>query len=369
MVLAIGAVIREHGSGFELQPIQVPEPGPLDVRVRIRAVGICHTDIAVADGHRGVPTPVVLGHEGAGIVEEVGAAVHDVRVGDRVLLSFASCGGCPACSSGRPSLCVEALARNFGGHPPAGSAALRAADGSTMYGSFFGQSSFAELAVTRASAVVPLPDDVPFAVAAPLGCSVQTGAGAVWRSAAVGIGDTVVVAGVGAVGLSAVMAAAAVGAAHVIAVDTVPGRLERASALGATRVVDARQEDLRDAVRDVAPRGADAVIDTTAAPSVVERSLQALRPGGVLALIASGRGDDAVRLGLLVGRRVVGVMQGDSVPRTAVPQLLAAHRAGRMPIERLVSPYPFERIADAVADLRSGAAVKPVLMLDGEEAP
>lgn len=363
MALSRAAVVHAHGTPFRIEDVDVPPPGPRDVRVRIRAVGICHTDVAVAQGHRDVPTPVVLGHEGAGVVESVGAAVTDLRVGDRVLLSFASCGLCRACAAGRPSSCVEALARNFGGHPPEGSPALRGADGSTMHGSFFGQSSFSELAVTRASAVVPLPDDVSFADAAPLGCSVQTGAGAVWRSAGVGVGDVVVVAGVGAVGLSAVMAAAATGAARIIAVDTVPARLERARALGATDAVDARSEDLQDAVRALAPEGADAVIDTTAVPAVVESGLRALRAAGILALIASGRGDDSVRLGLLVGKRVVGVMQGDSVPRIAVPQILAAHRAGRMPMDALVTEYPFERIADAVSDLRTGAVVKPVLVL------
>lgn len=363
MVLARAAIVRRHGSGFDLDTIEVPEPGPLDVRVRIRAVGICHTDVAVAAGHRDVPMPAVLGHEGAGVVDAVGSAVEDLRAGDRVLLSFAACGHCPACGGGRPSHCVEAMERNFGGRPPHGSPSLSALDGSPLHGSFFGQSSFAEYAVTRASAVVRLPDDVPFELAAPLGCSVQTGAGAVWRSAAVGVGDVVVVNGVGAVGLAAVMAASAVGASRVIAADIVPERLDRALAAGATDVVDVRSQDLRAAVRGLSPAGADAVIDTTAVPAVVERSLELLRAGGVLALIASGRGDDAIRLGLLVGRRVVGVLQGDSVPATAVPQLLEAHRAGRMPLEQLVTTYPFGRIADAIADLRDGSVVKPVLLL------
>ncbi|PRY68375.1 aryl-alcohol dehydrogenase [Glaciihabitans tibetensis] len=363
MVLATAAVITEHGADFVLTPVEVPDPGPFDVRVRIRAVGICHTDIAVAGGHRAVPTPIVLGHEGAGIVEAVGAAVTSVAVGHRVALSFASCGACAACDSGHPALCASSLALNFGAQPQPGTPALRSPDGSALYGSFFGQSSFATHALVRADAVARIPDDFPFELAAPLGCSVQTGAGAVWRNTDIRPGDTIVVNGVGAVGLSAVMAAVVSGAEHIIAVDITESRLEVARGVGATRVVDGRTEDLRDVVRRLAPAGADAVIDTTGAPSVIERSLEALRLGGTLAMIASGRGDDSVPLSRLVGKRVVGVLEGDSVPSHSIPQLIALHRSGRFPLEKLVTTYPFDAISTAIADMKTGKAVKPVLVM------
>ncbi|BDZ46132.1 NAD(P)-dependent alcohol dehydrogenase [Naasia aerilata] len=363
MVSATAAVVHEHGGGFALQEIEVPEPGPFQVRVRMRAVGICHTDIAVAGGHRDVPTPVVLGHEGAGVVEAVGSAATSLEAGARVVLSFAACRHCAACVTGHPALCVRAIELNFGCQPASGSSAIRARDGSPLHGSFFGQSSFATYALVHADAVVPIPDGFPFELAAPLGCSVQTGAGAVWRSAGIAPGDTVVVNGVGAVGLSAAMAASAAGAAHVIAVDVTPSRLRTALEVGATSAVDGRTEDIRELVRVLTPAGADAVIDTTAVPSVIERSLEALRLGGTLAMIATGRGDDSVRLSKMVGKHVVGVVQGDSVPSQSIPQIIAMQQSGRFPLEKLVTTYPFDDIATAIDDMEAGAAIKPVLLM------
>jgi aryl-alcohol dehydrogenase len=363
MVLTTAAVTSTYGTGFALTEIDVPTPGPFDVRVRIRAVGICHTDVAVAGGHRNVPTPIVLGHEGAGVVEAIGTAVTAVTPGDHVALSFASCGKCIACTTGHPSLCSSSLSLNFGGNPPLGTPSLRLPDGSALHGSFFGQSSFATYALVRENAVVKIPDDFPFELAAPLGCSVQTGAGAVWRNISINPGDTVVVNGVGAVGLSAVMAAAASGAKHIIAVDVTPSRLDVALGVGATDTIDGRSKNLCDAVRQIAPHGADAVIDTTAVPSVVEQSLEALRFGGTLALVASGRGDDSIRLSRLVGKRVVGVLEGDSVPSQSIPQLIAMQQAGRFPLEKLITAYPFESISQAIDEMTSGAAIKPVLVM------
>ncbi|QHC58688.1 NAD(P)-dependent alcohol dehydrogenase [Rathayibacter sp. VKM Ac-2760] len=363
MVHATAAVVVAHGAPFTFDSIEVPEPRADEVRVRIHAVGICHTDLAVAGGHRDVPVPVVLGHEGAGVVESVGSAVTRVAVGQRVALSFASCGRCSACETGRPALCASLLALNFGGRRADGSTTLRAGDGSVLHGSFFGQSSFATLALVAERSVVPIPDDMPFELAAPLGCGIQTGAGAVWRSLDVSPGDTVIVSGAGAVGLAAVIAARIRGAANIVAVDGMPSRLQAALAVGATHVVNGATEDLREVIRVIAPDGADAAVDTTAAPPVIERTLEALRRGGTLALVASGRGADAVRLGLLVGKRVIGVLEGDSVPSQAIPQLAALYRSGAFPLEALVRTYPFADIDRAVAEMKSGEAIKPVLLM------
>lgn len=368
MVLATAAVVRRYGTGFELEEIDVPDPGPFDVRVRIRAVGICHTDVAVSEGHRSLPVPVVLGHEAAGVVDAVGSAVTTVAVGDRVAVSFASCGRCTSCSTGQPALCSSALELNFSGVAPPGTPSLRSAsDGHLIHGSFFGQSSFASHALVRERAVVRLPTGFPLALAAPLGCGVQTGAGAVWRSVGVRPGDTVVVNGVGSVGLSAVMAAAVSGAGPIVATDVTPARLALARELGATHTIDGSTADGWELVRHLSPDGADAVIDTTAIPSVIERSLESLRLGGTLAMIASGRGDDSVRLSAFVGRRVVGVMEGNSVPSQSINQLSALHQAGRFPLERLVTTYPFEEIETAVRDMRAGTTIKPVLIFGDED--
>ncbi|MFP7760178.1 NAD(P)-dependent alcohol dehydrogenase [Marisediminicola sp. LYQ85] len=363
MITSRAAVVDAHGAPFTLRSIRVPEPGPGSVLVRIRAVGICHTDIAVAAGHRDLPTPIVLGHEGAGDVETVGEGVTGIHVGDRVALSFAHCGACRACTGGHPSACAELIARNFSGVDPHGRATLQAADGSALHGSFFGQSSFSEYAVVDSRAVVRIPGELPYELAAPLGCSIQTGAGAVWRVARVQPGDRVLVSGVGAVGQSAIMAARISGAASIIAVDVAPERLDVALAVGATDTIDASRMDVPTALARLLPDGADAAIDTSGRPSVIDASLTALRVGGTLALVASGRGADSLALSRLVGKTVTGVLEGDSVPATSIPQLAGLALDGRLPLERIVRTYPFESMGLALVDMHSGTAIKPVLLL------
>ncbi|MFF0111671.1 NAD(P)-dependent alcohol dehydrogenase [Streptomyces prasinus] len=361
------AVVREKGS-FELGPVLLDAPRDDEVLVRIVATGLCHTDLVVRDQVYPVPLPVVLGHEGAGVVESVGSAVEKVAPGDHVAVSFLPCGRCRPCFDGSPASCANFNAINFAGRRPDGSHALRPAAGDgTLHDRFFGQSSFATHAVTNERNTVKVRADAPLELLGPLGCGIQTGAGTVLRALKVGAGATFAVMGAGAVGLSAVMAARVTGATTVIAVDVLPSRLELATELGATHVVNGGEKDAVDEIRRITGGGVDFALDTTGLPALIGQMVEALRQRGTGAVLGAS-GADAV-IGLPANafmqscKTLMGVVEGDSVPDVFVPQLLDLHMQGRFPFDRLVRFYDFDRIDEAAADAASGAAVKPVLRI------
>lgn len=336
--------------------------------VRVEAVGICHADIAARDGKTPFPHPAVLGHEGAGVVEAVGAGVTSLRPGDRVVLTFASCGACTSCRSGLPSQCADFLSLNFAaGARPDGSPILWLGDGDTpLHGHFFGQSSFATHALVTERNAVKLPDDAPLATLAPLGCGIQTGAGAVLNVLRPAPGGSVAVFGAGAVGLAAVMAARLTQAAQVIAVDVNPGRLALAAELGATDTVDARAIDPVAAIRKLTGGGAGHVLESSGNVLVFRQAVDAAAIGGVIGIVGAPFGREAaVDVADFVNssKRIVGIVEGGGVPHLFIPALAALHAAGRLPVERLVTTFPFDRINAAAQAAASGEAVKPVLLL------
>lgn len=359
------AAVVERGAPFALLEAEIPEPGPGEIRVAVKAAGICHTDLAIRDIELGLPLPMVLGHEGAGIVDRVGEGVEGVRPGDRVALSYDSCGRCPVCHEGAPQYCEEFNLRNIAGVGPDMGPRLRLAGGAPLFGSFFGQSSFAPYAITRPRNTVPIPDTLPFHLAAPLGCGMQTGAGAVLNTLAARPGQSLAVLGAGAVGLAAVMAARVAGMDPIVAVDRVPARVELARALGATHGLlsgDTLAADLA-AIRP----GFDAVLDTTGVPALVELGIAALGTRGtmlVLGISAPGAEARFALAGFLGGKRIQGLIEGDADPQQFVPHLAALHLAGRFPHDRLVETFPFAEINRAAHAMESGATVKPVLLFD-----
>src|SRR3954466_13651735 len=242
------AVTDAKGAPFAVQTVEVDELRPEEVLVKVAAAGICHTDLIVRDQWYPVPLPAVLGHEGAGVVEHVGTNVAKVAAGDRVGVSFHSCGACPKCTTGRPMYCDDFFARNFGATRPDGTTALSRGDQS-IHSHFFGQSSFATYAVATERNVVKLPEDVPLEVAAPFGCGIQTGAGAILNVMRPPAGASVAVFGTGTVGLAAIMAAAVAGATTIIGIDLNAARLELARELGATHTVNAGEEDCEAAIK------------------------------------------------------------------------------------------------------------------------
>jgi aryl-alcohol dehydrogenase len=360
------AVVERGGAPFDLQSVELSSLQADEVRVRIVASGICHTDLLIRDGTFPTPMPVVLGHEGAGVVEEVGSAVTRVKVGDHVASTYASCGGCRMCAVGHPFHCTEFFERNFLAARADGSTAI-SRGGEPVHSHFFGQSSFATGAVIPERSVVAIPDDVPFELVAPFGCGIQTGAGAVMNVLRPLPNSSIAILGAGGVGLSAVMAAAIVGCSPIIAVDVRPGRLELAQELGATHAVNAAEVDPVEAIGALAPGGVGASLETSGVPGVLRQAVDVLGPDATCGLLGAPPLGTEERLDvngvLSVGRGIKGIVEGHSVPQVFIPKLIELWRAGRLPVERLVRAYDFDEINQAADDALAGEVVKPVLRM------
>lgn len=361
----LAAVSREGSPAPVLETLDIEEPRAGEVLIRVVATGVCHTDVRVHAGMGpGTPRPIVLGHEGAGIVEKLGEGVTSLAVGDHVVLSGSSCGACPSCRKNSPIHCVEMMPRNFGGLRMDGSSAL-SRDGARIHAQFFGQSSFSQLAIANERSAVKVPKDVPLEILGPLGCGVITGTGAVMRSLKIGPGDTFAVFGVGGVGLSAVMAARLVGASRIVAIDVLPSRLALAKELGATDTINAGEGDPAKAVRQLIPAGVNFTLNTTSIPDNYTHALSCLAVQGTAGFVTSPRGDWAPQMfPMLAGaRKLQGIVGGDAAPQLFIPMLIDYYRQGRLPFDRLIRFYRFEDIATAFADMHRGETIKPVLRM------
>ncbi|WP_141013619.1 NAD(P)-dependent alcohol dehydrogenase [Nocardioides sambongensis] len=360
------AVLEGLGQDFVIQNLTLDDPAPDEVVVEIAGVGLCHTDLAVQHGHLPFPFPGVVGHEGSGTVVAVGSAVTKVGVGDRVSATFNSCGACTQCTSGTPSYCAEFMARNFGGGRPDGSSTLH--EGATAYGSyFFGQSTFATHAIARERNVVKVAEGIDLAIVGPLGCGIQTGAGAVMRSMSCRAGSSLLVTGGGSVGLSGVLGAVVRELATIIVVDPIASRRDLALELGATHVIDPADGAVSEQVRAIVPEGVDYALDTTAIDAVLTEVLASLAQLGTLGMVGVPSNPEAVlSVGLIEmqarGLRFMGIVEGDSDPDTFLPELVQLHLAGRFPFDRLITTMPFAKINDAVEAQARGEAVKVVLV-------
>lgn len=357
------AVVREGSAEPRIETLDLQAPRVGEVLVRIKAVGVCHTDIRVAHTEGRFPRPIVLGHEGAGVVEAVGEGVTGVAAGDHVVLSYAYCGACPACRREAMAYCANSMALNFSGLRLDGTGPL-SKGGERVFG-FFGQSSFATHVVCDEKSVVKAPADAPFELIAPLGCGVQTGAGAIMNSFGVREGQTVAVFGAGSVGLSAIMAAKLAGASKIIAVDLIPARLALARELGADDAIDPTKDDPVGAIMEITGEGVDYAFNTTDVAPVYLQAIAALAPQGTFGFVTSPGQELAINMShlMLGGRKIQGIVQGDSAPQQFIPRLIDAWRGGRFPLERLVEFYPFEAVAEAMAASEHGKTVKPVLYL------
>ena len=356
------AVCREGVAWPAIETLDLEAPRSVEILVRLQACGVCHTDLRMAS--RPGPRPIVLGHEGAGVIEQIGDGVEGLQPGDPVLMSYSWCGECPACRRHAKAYCRSSMPLNFSGLRADGTSPL-STGGEPVFGAFFGQSSFASHAICQARTVVKAPADLPLETLAPLGCGVQTGAGAVLNSLNVQAGQSLVVFGTGPVGLSAIMAAKVAGATPIIAVDVNPARLALARELGATETIDPARTDPVAAIMDLTGAGADFVLNTTDLPEVYLQGIACLGPKGTFGFVTSPRAELALSLApiLLGGRKIQGVVQGDSEPVVFIPRLIELYRQGRFPLDKLIAVYPFEAIAEAMRDSEAGRAVKPVLRM------
>ena len=355
------AVSRGDTPSPALEQLELEEPRPGEMRIRLVATGICHTDLHEHPG-RHSPHPIVLGHEGAGVVEKLGEGVTGFQVGDHVILSGNSCGACPSCLANRPTYCDLAMPLCFGGRRLDGSTSL---DNGAVHSHFFGQSSFATHCLVPQRTAVKMDKDLPLEKLGPLGCGVVTGAGAVIEALKVGYGDTIAVFGTGGVGLSAVMAAKLIGARRIVAVDVNRERLELARELGATDCIPADEDGVADKVRAVTGRGVDFSFNTTTVPDVHTLALEVLAMSGTAGFVAAPRGEWAPKMFAMLagGRQLRGILGGDAHPGLFLPKLVDYWRQGRFPFDRLLTFYPFDEIDRAFADAHSGKAIKPVLLI------
>lgn len=350
------AVFFKPGEPVSIEQVTVRDPNAGEVRVALKAAGLCHSDVSVIDGTIPYPVPVVLGHEGAGIVEAVGAGVTGVKEGDAVILStLAHCGRCPACETGRSTECRNApnpkdrQPFSIGGRP--------------AY-QFANVSAFAEYTVVKEQSAIPVDTRVPFDRAALIGCGIMTGVGAVINRAKVETGATMAVFGMGGIGLSCVQGGVLAGAAKIIAVDVLPAKLDLAKKFGATHTLNASETDPVAAIRDLTGGGADYTFEAVGNLAVIKQALEALGPGGALTIVGVpklGSSFDFIVQALYQNKAILGCRYGTARPRKDFPMLADLYLNGRLKIDELITQhYALDDFATALADLQRGELARGV---------
>lgn len=357
------AVTNEPSAPFKIEPVELADPQDNEVLVKMTATGICHTDLAAVHQHIPFPLPAVLGHEGAGVVEKVGAGVTKVKPGDHVALSWMCCGGCPSCQSGNDPYCHNFLPLNFGGVRPNGTTTMKRGD-AVVHGNFFGQSSFASHALAMECNLVKVPEDVPLEILGPMGCGVQTGAGAVMNALQARPGDSIAIFGIGPVGMSAVLGAVVCGCTTIIAVDLSPDRLKIAKQLGATHTINAGEVNPVEAILDLTGGGPNFSLECVGNPAVFRQAVDVLPLMGECGLVGVVPPGTEVTLNMdliMNGRKVRGIIEGDAIPELFIPRLIDLYKQGRFPFDKMITFYPFEEINKAVEEMEKGLVIKPVL--------
>lgn len=362
-------VLREPGRPVAVEEVHLDPPRRGEVLVRIAAAGVCHSDVHLADGTLGAGRwPMVLGHEGAGVVEAVGEDVANVAPGDHVVLCMiASCGLCGACRSGRRTLCETVGAQSVAGRLRDGSSRLRGAAGDTLQHALT-VACFAEFAVVDAAGVVRIPDELPLWQAALLGCGVVTGIGAVTNAARVRIGERVAVIGCGGVGLQVIAGARLAGAATIIAVDRRPEKLQAALRRGATHAVDASAVDAAAEIAAISDGGVDHAFEVVGSAATMRAAWDALRPGGtavVVGLAPAGVEVSLPAIEFLSEKSIIGSYYGSADPRETFPGLIELVSSGRLELADVVSHLiGLDDIESAFGRLRRGEGSRSVVIID-----
>lgn len=363
------AVLRQPNGPLVLQEMTVTKIRSDEVLVRIVGAGICHTDLGVIATMATEDAAIVLGHEGSGVVEAIGDAVTAVRPGDHVVLSYNSCGRCDHCATRLPMHCRDFTELNLTGVRLDGSSPLTAThDDGPVRGHFFGQSSWATVAVANERNVVKVDPKLPLELLGPLGCGIQTGAGAVLNTLQPKPGSSIVIFGAGSVGLAAILAAVVSGCTTIVAVDIQQSRLEQALALGATHAVNSGTENVVTVVQSITDgRGAQFSVDCIGLPAVVREALECLQSPGVCASVGFQGMSNEITIDqghLLFGRSLIGVIEGDAVPGEFIPRMIELYQQGRFPFDRLLSTFPFAQINQAIDAVHRGEVTKAVLVFD-----
>ena len=353
-----------------IEELELARPGPGEVLVHIKAAGLCHSDLSVIAGNRPRPTPMALGHEAAGIVEECGAGVDDLKPGDHVVMVFVpSCGHCLPCAEGRPALCEPGAAANGAGTLLSGERRLSRPDGAAVY-HHMGVSAFAEHAVVSRRSLVKIDPTLPLDEAALFGCAVLTGVGAVVNTAKVQAGTSVAVIGLGGVGLNALLAAATVGAWRIVAVDVIPEKLALARQLGATDTFDASDPDCAAEIRAATGGGVDYAFEMAGSVQAMDLAYRVTRRGGETISAGLSHPNDQFALqhvSLVAEERTIkGSYIGSCVPQRDVPRYIALYQQGKLPVDRMMSQrIGFDQLNEGFDRLQDVATVRQVLVPHG----
>jgi Zn-dependent alcohol dehydrogenase len=358
------AVVRTPGKPMTIEDLDIAEPKVGEVKVRILASGLCHTDIAAWHGYLPVPMPIVLGHEGVGIVEKTGDMVASLKPGDKVLINaLVYCGECPDCEKGPYGTCSRNVPLMFGGGLKDGT--TRLSKGGEAVHSFFCQSAFAEYCITDQAFAVKLPEDVPAEKLVALCCGGATGIGAVVRKAQVWPGAYVAVYGCGGVGISAIIAAKLSGAAKIIAIDMLDNKLKLAGEFGATHTVNSSKSNVPEIVREITGGGADFSIEAIGRSDTVSQCVDMIKPGGTAVVVgAPGPGVFApIEItNLLVEKTVTGCTIGSLKPQSDIPRFIELYKEGRLPVDRLVqAEYSLDKINEAFEAAERGEFIKAII--------
>ena len=364
-MLIKAAIIEEAGQDFRLVDMELDPPKYGEVLVKVTACGVCHTDDAARHQLLPVPLPAVFGHEGCGVVEQVGEGVLGFKPGDRVGFSYGYCGECEACRTAMPYGCSENRRLNFGGVQYDDTKRLRY-NGKEV-SSFFGQSAFATYSVVHQNNLIHAPDDVPLELIGPLGCGIQTGAGAVFNYLHPQADSSIIVTGCGPVGLSCIMAAKIAGCSKIIACDIVESRLELALELGATHKINSTDvHDVPSAVREMTGGlGSHYAVDCTGIGPCVRQSLNCVRPVGICVVLgATPELTINVEEELMgTAKTLAGLVEGLSIPQIFIPRLLSYYRQGKFPFDRMIKTYDFADINRAFEDTKKGEVIKAVIKM------
>jgi aryl-alcohol dehydrogenase len=355
-----------HKSGLlSIEEVELSAPKATEALVRTIACGVCHTDAAALHSFIPVTLPIILGHEGVGVVEDVGSDVTTLKKGDRVIMSFPSCGKCDYCHEGHPYACDDLNTLFFDGTYNDGT--KRFSLNGTAISSFFGQGSFADHVVidARNAVKVDIDSDEELAKLCSLGCGVQTGAGAVLNRIKPEKGTSIAVFGCGGVGMSAIMAAAVAGCGTIIGIDIAPSRLKLAEELGATHVINSKEADPIVEIKRITGGGAHNSVESSGVANVTLQALGCLRREG-MAVLLSVTGTNEISLPLEAyilnpSVTLAGLSEGASNPQTFIPELVRYYNKGRLPVDRLVKFYDFRDIEKAFEDSHTGTTIKPVL--------
>lgn len=362
------AVVRETNR-LTVETVNLAPPEVGEVLVRIRAAGVCHSDLHTLRGELRTMPPLVLGHEGAGVVEQVGTGVTSVKPGDHVLINWLPADyTCPTCLRGHPNVCERLFKTTFAGTLPSGGIRLSLPDG-TLVKHYLSAATMAEYVVVDQASAIPIPSDVPFDVAAITGCAVATGVGAVVNTAQVVPGSSIAVIGCGGVGLAALQGCKLAGCYPIIAVDVKENKLEFARQMGATATINAADKPIGKGLREVVKGGPDYVIDTVGSATTVAQALQGVRSAGtaVIAGLHSATADVPIPVGMLIfqNKRLLGSFAGSIRPAIDLPHLVELYRAGRLQVKELITRcYKLDEVERAFADMQAGNIARGVIVFD-----